>query len=289
MKAIDISSPVIRYHGGKFRLATWIIKHFPAHTCYVEPFGGAAGVLMRKPRSYAEVYNDIDGQVVNLFRVIRNDSQLEALISRLSFTPYARAEFELAWEPCDDPIEMAARLIVRAQMGFSSAGATCGLTGFRTDTRRSYGTAQHLWTRFPNSLRAVGERLAGVLVENRPGLDVMAAHDMPTTLHYVDPPYLHQTRVRGQQPDRYYAHEMSDEQHMELLCGLKSLKGMVVLSGYRSELYQSSLADWTLILTKALASGQSGNGEREECLWLNPACSHNLTQLRLPLEWGVPA
>ncbi|MEE1860760.1 DNA adenine methylase, partial [Acinetobacter baumannii] len=129
-----MNHPLIRYHGGKFRLAPWVLSHFPNHTCYTEAFGGAAGVLLQKPRAYAEVYNDLDGEIVNLFRVLRNEEHRNKLIEQLVFTPYSRDDFQGAWEPCDDPIEKARRLIVRAQMGFGSAGATKGITGFRIDT-----------------------------------------------------------------------------------------------------------------------------------------------------------
>ncbi len=139
-----IQSPVIRYHGGKFRLAPWVIRHFPPHTCYVESFGGAAGVLMQKERAYAEVYNDLDGDIVNLFRVLQLEETREQLTRLLVLTPYARGEFDRAWEPTADPVEQARRTIIRAQMGFGSAGATKGRTGFRIDTKRQYGTAQAL-------------------------------------------------------------------------------------------------------------------------------------------------
>src|SRR3546814_12383099 len=100
---MTVKSPVIRYHGGKFRLAPWVIQHFPPHRCYVEPFGGAAGVLIQKPRAYAEVYNDMDGDIVNLFRVLRSQGASAMLTEALALTPYARDEFDAAYEPTDDP------------------------------------------------------------------------------------------------------------------------------------------------------------------------------------------
>lgn len=281
---MTITSPVIRYHGGKFRLAPWVIEHFPPHQIYIEPFGGAAGVLMQKPRSYAEVYNDLDGDIVNLFRVLQNAAQREVLAELLVLTPYARDEFDLAWIYTDEPIERARRTVIRAQMGFGSAGATKGATGFRIDCRRKYGTAQQLWTRFPDQLATIGARLADVMIENRPGVDVMLAHDSPHTLHYVDPPYMHSTRVKGSAKGRYYRHELDDIQHAELLAHLNSLQGMVVLSGYPSELYTEHLADWTMNSTTARISAGRGTDTRTECLWLNPACMAALSRRGLPLE-----
>lgn len=135
-----VTRPALRYHGAKFRLAEWVMQFFPAHTCYVEPFGGAAGVLLQKPRAYAEAYNDLDGNVVNFFRVLRDPIQRQQLVDACVLTSYARDEFELSWEPTEEPIERARRLCIRAQMGFGSAGATKGVTGFRIDTKRG---AQH--------------------------------------------------------------------------------------------------------------------------------------------------
>ncbi|MFV2946449.1 DNA adenine methylase [Pseudomonas japonica] len=280
----EVAAPVIRYHGGKFRLANWVIEHFPPHQVYVEPFGGAAGVLIQKQRSYGEVYNDLDGDIVNLFRVLQAAETRAALTEQLILTPYAREEFVLAWSSTDDPVERARRTIIRAQMGFGSAGASKGTTGFRIDCNRHYGTAQQLWARYPEQVAAVGQRLAGVLIENRPAIEVMLGHDTPTTLHYVDPPYLHDTRVRGSQTGRYYRHEMSDQEHAELLQQLCSLKGMVVLSGYPSELYADHLKGWTQNSTQARISAGRGGATRTECLWLNPACMNALHRGGLPLE-----
>ncbi len=281
---MTITAPVIRYHGGKFRLASWVLEHFPPHKCYVEPFGGAAGVLIQKPRSYAEVYNDLDGDIVNLFRVLQGEHSSQRLIELLTLTPYSRAEFELAWLLTDDNIERARRIVIRAQMGFGSAGASKDITGFRIDTARAYGTAQHLWQRYPEHLAAICQRLVGVLIENRPATEVMLAHDAADTLHYIDPPYMHNTRVRGAQKGRYYRHELSDREHAELLATLKTLRGMVVVSGYPSNLYEYELANWTMNTTSARISAGRGGSTRQECLWINPACMDALHQRGLALE-----
>jgi len=109
--------PILRYHGGKWRLAPWIISHFPRHRFYVEPFGGVASVLLRKPRSFHEVYNDLDGNLVNLLSVLRDETTRNKLIEDLRLTPFAREEFVLARRDADDPIERARRTIVRSFMG----------------------------------------------------------------------------------------------------------------------------------------------------------------------------
>lgn len=275
---MSITAPALRYHGAKFRLAAWVMNFFPPHRCYVEPFGGAAGVLLQKPRAYAEVYNDLDGDVVNFFRVLRDPASREQLCNAIALTPYARAEFLQAWDPTDEPVERARRIAIRAQMGFGSAGASKGTTGFRSDTKRTYGTAQHLWTRYPEAIAAAGARFAGVVIENRPAIDVMRAHDAHDTLHYIDPPYMHQTRSRGAGKARYYKHEMSDSQHADLLSALLEMHGMVVVSGYTTDLYRSRLKGWETFETKACISAGRGTAIRTECVWINPACSKALEQ-----------
>ncbi|WP_392559318.1 DNA adenine methylase [Orbus mooreae] len=260
-----IKHPAIRYHGGKWRIAPWIIGFFKEHTCYVEPFGGAAGVLLRKPRSYAEVYNDVDGEIVNLFRVLQNKEQRERLQELCILTPYHRDEFCLAYKPTDDNIELARRTVIRACMGFGSAGATKQTTGFRIDSKREYSLASHLWTRFPANIACVGEHFAGVIIENRPAMTVMLNHDTPTTLHYIDPPYLHSTRKMG---DRAYSFEMSEQDHVELLTFVQTLKGRVVISGYDSDLYNDLLKDWSKHTKQAQISAGRGTGLRTECLWI---------------------
>lgn len=269
---MTITHPALRYHGAKFRLAPWIMGFFPPHHVYVEPFGGAAGVLLQKERSYAEVYNDLDGDVVNFFRVVRDSALQAQLIAACAATPYARVEFELAWEPSTDPVERARRIAVRAQMGFGSAGATKGTTGFRIDTRRKFGTAQHLWEQFPEGVARVGQRFSGVLIENRPAVEVMAQHDDLDTLHFVDPPYVHSTRSTHTRQAGNYRFEMDDGAHEALIDAVKCLTGMVVLSGYRSPLYDRELTGWVRHDTRSRIAASRGTALRTESVWINPAC-----------------
>lgn len=273
-----VKRPALRYHGGKFRLAPWIQQFFPPHGCYVEPFGGAAGVLLQKPRVYAEVYNDLDSDIVNFFRVLRDPGLRADLIEACRLTPYAREEFAQAYEPTDDMLERARRTCVRAAMGFGSAGATKATTGFRIDSRRKYGTAQHNWADYPSTIAAIGERFAGVLIENRDAIDVMQAHDGPDTLHFVDPPYVHDTRVMRARGG--YRHELDDAAHLRLLKAVSEVDGMVVLCGYRSDLYDAALVTWERHETVARISARRGTAMRTEVVWLNPACSAALAGSR---------
>ena len=269
--------PVLRWHGGKWKLAPWIVQHIPPHRIYVEPFGGAASVLLRKPRSHGEVYNDLDDEVVTLFRVLRNSDQAKALLEALRLTPYARGEFQESYEDVEDPVERARRLVVRSFLGFgsnahSSKNKGKRTTGFRANANRNGTTPAHDWANYPNALEVIIDRLHGVTVECRPALEVMRQHDSAVTLHYVDPPYLHGTRSRGNPYDldwRMYRFELSDEEHAALLQDLQSLKGMVILSGYPSDLYDDLLTGWTRKERETYADGAR---PRTECLWLNPHC-----------------
>lgn len=262
--------PLLRWHGGKWLLAPWIIGHFPDHRIYVEPFGGAASVLIRKERSYAEVYNDLDDDVVNLMRVLRDDAQCTKLHFDVLHTPFARTEFNEAYQPTDDPVERARRLIIRSFMGFGSDGHNGARpTGFRANSNRSGTTPAHDWTNYDEALELIIWRLRGVVVENRPAVKVMAQQDTPQTLHYVDPPYIWETRSKAKNSSRKnYRHEMSNDDHVKLLSFLRTLKGFVVLSGYDHPLYNEALSDWHRVERAALADGAR---PRTEVLWLNPA------------------
>lgn len=260
--------PVLRYHGGKWLLAPSVIEHMPPHRVYVEPFGGAASVLMRKPRSYAEVYNDRWETVVNVFRVLRDEAQACKLQRALHLTPFARDEFfSTAHEEGDDTVERARKTIFRSFAGFGSA-ATNGdyATGFRANSNRSGTTPAQDWANFPAEIPAFVDRLRGVVVENRPALEVIAQHDGPQTLFFCDPPYVHATR-NMRRGNAVYAVEMTDADHEQLAEALHGVQGMVLLSGYPGALYERLYSDWECIERAAYADGAV---ERTEALWLNP-------------------
>lgn len=255
--------PVVRYHGGKWMLAPWILSHFPAHRVYVEPFGGGGSVLMRKPRSYAEVYNDLDGEIVNLFRVLRDDPSARRLRGLLDLTPFARDEFLASYEANVDPVEQARRTLARSFMGFGS-NAHNRKTGFRSNSNRSGTTPAHDWANYPQHVIAHCERLRGVVIENKPAAEVIGTHDSAETLFYIDPPYVLASRGKGLD----YSHEMTDGSHRVLSDMLHAVRGMVVLSGYHSALYDELYSDWTKRERGHLADGAR---KRVEVLWLNPA------------------
>lgn len=281
MQGTEVTRPALRLHGGKYLLAPWICSLLPPHKIYVEPFGGAASVLLRKPRSYSEIYNDLDGEVVNLFRVLRSEDAAK-LVEALRLTPYARDEFELAYALAEEPLELARRLIVRSFMGFGSDGHNRLVrTGFRANANRSGTTPAHDWRNYPPALETIIERLTGVVIENRPAIKVMAQHDAPHTLHYVDPPYMPGTRSAKTRAygGKYhaYTHEMVEADHVELLQFLTAASGMVVLSGYHTALYDDALTGWQRHEREALADGAR---PRTEVLWLNPSCTAALDQIR---------
>lgn len=275
--------PVLHWHGGKKKQAKRIIKYFPPHRRYVEPYGGAASVLLAKPRVYAEVYNDLDNTLVSLFRVLRDLPMAAELIRQLELTPFARAEFNQAYEPTDDPIERARRTIARSFMGFGS-DSTAGhyRTGFRSNTTHQGTTPARDWMRYPDGLRAIVERFQGVVIEQKPAIDVMRKYDGEDTLLYLDPPYLPETRTQdnrrrrcgpGCAPSTVYTHELTQADHVELLDAARALRGMVILSGYPSSLYDQALPDWRRVEAQALADGAR---KRTEVLWINLSATERL-------------
>ncbi|MES2415121.1 MAG: DNA adenine methylase [Pseudomonadota bacterium] len=267
--------PILRYHGGKWMLAPWIIQHFPAHRIYTEAFGGAGSVLMRKARaSLVEIYNDLDGEVVSLFKVLRDPASAAALCKAIHLTPFAREEFLGSYTTSDCPIEQARRTVVRAFMGFGSDSASGAKTGFRANGNRQSAHPAKDWTNYPAAIAAFCERLQGVVIENRSAIEIMAQHDTPETLHYCDPPYVHETRSTAVvRSGKGYRHEMTADDHRAFAVSAGSMKGMVIVSGYAGDLYEDIFTGWA---TSSRATKADGGLDRTEVLWLNPAASRAL-------------
>ncbi len=268
--------PVLRYHGGKFRLAPWILSFFPEHTVYVEPFGGAGSILMLKQRVGAECYNDLDGNVVNLFRVLRDPERALELRRRVDLTPFARDELEFAYEPVVDEIDAAHKLIIKSFMGHGSDSATrtCR-TGFRSKLSDGRFLPSVEYSTWSDAIPAFTRRLRTVVIENRQATEVIARMDSPSTLIYADPPYLLSTRgKRGGAGSHGFRHEMSDDNHVELAEVLRAAAGMVIVSGYPCTLYDRDLyPDWIRHERKHIADG---GRVRKEVVWMNQACANAL-------------
>lgn len=232
--------PVLRYHGGKWRLAPWIVSQFPAHRVYVDAFGGGGSVLAQKERSSIEVYNDADGAVVEVFRVLRDPVDSARLTAMLALTPYARESLRETFDepPTDDRVERVRRLIVRAFMGHGTKGAISReLTGFHTalsDNGRY--TRVTSWLMLPDAIAEWVERFRTVLVECADASEVIQRFDAPDALHYCDPPYLGH--------DRHYREKFGPAEHHRLAEVLHAAQGTVVLSGYPHPLLESLYESW---------------------------------------------
>lgn len=250
--------PALRYYGGKFRLAAWILNHFPKHICYIEPCFGGGSVLLLKPRSKVETVNDIDRNVVNFFQVLRDRPQ--ELINKIKLTPWARDEIELHPNCTDDPIEKARRFWLQSWMTIAQTDQN---QSFRVSKK---GTAQPAAILLQSDyLYSVANRLSGVQIENRDSLDFIETYDTENGLIYFDPPYLKDTRSHADE----YAFEVDDQFHVAAAELLNKARAYVVVSGYThplyTQLYESN--GWGRVDTIALANSQQ---LKTESLWLSP-------------------
>ena len=265
MKRGAIKPPIGR-HGGKYFLACSIVEQFPEHHTYVEPFGGAASVLLNKVSSAVEVYNDLDEKIARLFRVLRENGK--ELQRKLVLTPYSEVEFIDALEPSTDEIEQARRDFVRWK--FSFAGRRNSFSYGMYQSRRGMCSlvASYL-SSIDEHLPDIVERLREVQIVNRPAFDVIEKWDSPDTLFYCDPPYLPTVRAKGS--CEIYDYEMSKEDHISLADILKRCKGKVVLSGYPSILYSKLYSSWRRIVFDVAnhAANTKTKARKSECLWMN--------------------
>lgn len=252
--------PALRYYGGKWRLAPWIISHFPPHQNYVEPCGGAASVLLQKPRSPLETYNDLDGNVVNFFRVLRD--QPDELIRKIRLTPWARAEYELSLEPCEDVVERARRFFVAHWMSIGGGGKSADGPGSWRYVRNYKATSAEL---YHGGLMIAAERFYKVQIERLPALEVIARYDHIYGLIYFDPPYVAEERSH---PDEYHL-EWTDTDHEAAADLLRQCVGYVIVSGYACDLYRDlyEAHGWKRVDKEAQTNS---GGKRIESLWLSP-------------------
>ena len=262
------------YPGGKVRISPWVASFFPRHKIYVEPFGGAAGVLLNKAPSPLEVYNDLNSDLVNFFRVLRDKEKAAELIRRLRLTPYAREEYDNAYMPPEgDDIERARALIVRAGMGIGLLGAiSLRLQGFAAETKKIKKNAKVFVNRV-EKMSEIAERFRSVVIERRDALELIPRYDTPDTLWYLDPPY-----------NCRYSFRYPATIDQEAMLGVfKKVSGYVVLSGYMSELYANELAGWHM---ETRTNQTFGHKDKEECLWLSPRTWEALQRERGTLPLG---
>lgn len=226
----------------------------------MEPFFGSGAVLFNKPRSHIETVNDLDGNVVNLFRWIRENP--ERLAHEIYYTPYARQIYNDAFSSSpEDSLGQAVNFYVRLNMGhgFRTTGEKVGWKNDVQGRERSYASQD--WCNLPEKIMQAAERLRGVQIENRPALELIERFNYENVLIYCDPPYMLNTR-HGKQ----YRYEMDDKDHEELLLLLRKHKGAVLISGYDTELYQEMLGDWNRYVKTSYSQVRS---KKLEVLWTN--------------------
>lgn len=263
----EVKHPALKYFGSKWRIAPWIISNLPEHRLYCEPFGGAAAVLLRKPPSEKEVYNDLDGELVNFFEVIRDPVWSRDLFKIASRTPYSRFDYEMAIQGIGHkwlhPVGRAKNLAVRSFMAVNAEAIWKPKVGF-SNRNHIYPTSGHWapreWRNWQRSIASLHKRFQNVIIENRDAVELIKAQDREDTLFYVDPPYVPSARSGGG-----YKVDMTEGEHVKLLECLKNVKGRVVLSGYANPMYDEALAGWQRITRREQANG---GRKTEEVLWI---------------------
>lgn len=248
---------IINYPGSKWKMAQLIISLCPEHKNYLEPYAGSLAVFFNKEKVLCETINDLDSRLINLYKQIRE--QPEQLASMISLTPYSREEQALSYEIAADKLEDARRMMVR--LWFSIGGKTSHHSSFKRNTTWKGPYNTQTWGKVPEVILEAVDRLKNAQIENRPAVQLIKEFDDPETLIYVDPPYL-KSLLSGS----YYQHEMSDDEHVELLETLNASNSKIILSGYESELYNIYLKGWEkIVIPTATFTGKTQN----EVLWMN--------------------
>ena len=281
-------SPIV-WFGGKGNMVAKLLKLIPSHHTYVEVFGGGASLLFAKKPSLVEVYNDIDSGLVNFFRVLRDPAKFERFYRLVCLTPYSREEYYYCrdtWETCEDEVERAYRWYIVARMSFG--GQFGGGWGFAiTEGVRGISKQCSSWLSIIEMLPQIHQRIMMVQIEHRDFRDIINLYDTKDTLFYVDSPYVPETRRGGE-----YEHEMSIEDHKDLVNLLLQVKGKVLLSGYNHPVYQPlEQSGWERhdyetacsAVGRTRATGLLGRGAciknqmRTESVWVSPNCKRQTT------------
>jgi len=257
------------WYGGKFSHLDWLLPLLPDCHHYCEPFAGSGAVLLNREPSPVETFNDLDGEVVNFFRVLREEK--EQLIEAIGLTPFAREEFAMACEVSPDllPLERARRFYVRARQvrtGLAQTATIGRWANCKNTSRAGMSGVISRWLGAVEDLPAVADRLLRVQIENRPAVDLVRLYDSPTTLFYCDPPYVHSTRGDS----KAYGFEMTDTQHRELAEVLNSVQGMVALSNYQARIVDKlyPAPKWHKTVSPS-RTNHSTKDKRVEVLWTN--------------------
>lgn len=256
------------WYGGKFNHLDWLLPLLPPAHHYCEPFGGSAAILLNREPSPVETYNDLDGEIVNFFKVLRE--QPETLIRSIGLTPFSRMEFYVALSNGNghvSDVERARRFFVRARQVRTGLAQTASLgrwANCKNTTRAGMSGVVSRWLGSVRGLPEVAERLLRVQIENRPALDIIRLYDDKTTVFYCDPPYPHSSRGDS----KAYGYEMDDEDHRKLAYLLSRCAGRVAVSGYRCALMDSLYASWRRVDARTKHC-HSIKKPRREALWMN--------------------
>lgn len=252
---------ILHYPGSKWSLTDWIISHMPEHKTYLEPFFGSGAVFFNKTASPLETINDIDGNIVNLYRTIRDYP--EELANLVKWTPYAREEYLKSHENIEDNLEQARRFLIRCWQSIRVKTGTISGWKCRGTADEVYHVRQ--WNRLPEDIFKVADRLKDVQVENYNAIDLIKRYNRSDVLIYADPPYVMATRNGA-----IYHNEMSDMDHLKLMNVLDNHTGPVLLSGYDNDLYNDRLTNWRKEVTRGKAVAGKA---RTEVLWINPVAA----------------
>ncbi|WP_026065113.1 DNA adenine methylase [Amphibacillus jilinensis] len=260
---------ILHYPGSKWSMASWIISHMPEHNTYLEPFFGSGGVFFNKTQSTVETINDLDSSVVNLFKVIRDQPQ--ELSRQIAFTPLSREEYYASYDLDNesDQLEHARKFLVRCWQAIGAK--TSDRTGWRSIIQYNGPQTAKEWSRLPDKILMVADRLKEAQIENQPADQLIDRYKRDDVLIYADPPYVIETRTK-----RHYKHEMTLYDHIELIKQLNEHPGPVILSGYEHEAYNEYLSHWH---KETLNVRAEAGAKREEILWVNPvAAKHGYFQ-----------